>query len=237
MFENYNKIILFDTETTGLDAEKCQIIELAALVVERINGKLQATKKYDKLIKLINPNDKLPEEIVNLTHITDEMLSEYGILESDAAKDFYEMLHSDNGKVLVIAHNTQFDLNFIHTLLKHNFNDAYEVISNCDYLDTLTVVKDRKEYPHKLESCIEHYNLEDKVKNSHRAIDDVLALFAVTNAMAMERDDLDEYINIFGYNPKYGLSGIPFNFITYQKQYYQNIGILKPEDILPKNIK
>ena len=35
-----------------------------------------------------------------------------------------------------------------------------------------------------------------------------------------ECDDLDNYINLFGYNPKYGVQGEKINFITYLPQPY-----------------
>ena len=60
------KKIFFDTETTGLDSEKCRIIELAMLVVE--DGEIE---EYDKFI---NVGFDLPSNIVELTGITDEML-------------------------------------------------------------------------------------------------------------------------------------------------------------------
>ncbi|MFR2694274.1 MAG: exonuclease domain-containing protein [Enterocloster bolteae] len=34
----YKAVVFFDTETTGLDAESCQIIELAAIQIEKPNG-------------------------------------------------------------------------------------------------------------------------------------------------------------------------------------------------------
>ena len=109
---------------------------------------------------------------------------------------------------------------------------ADEIVSNVDWLDTLSVLKDRKEYPHKLVDAVDHYHLE-KV-NFHRAIDDTKALYLVTQEMINERDDLYLYINKFGYNPKYGVSGPRFPFIKYRSQPYHNRGLLPPEDILPK---
>ena len=53
-------------------------------------------------------------------------------------------------------------------------------------------------------------------------------------AMKAERDDLDEYINIFGYNPKWGVSGEKFLFIEYKDQPYHNQGFLSSDKILPK---
>lgn len=61
----------------------------------------------------------------------------------------------------------------------------------------------------------------DKVQNSHRAIDDVLALYEVTKAMSEERDDLTDYIDLLGYNPKYGITGRKLRQITYMPQSYK----------------
>ena len=40
------------------------------------------------------------------------------------------------------------------------------------------------------------------------------------NAMAAEENDLDRYVNLFGYNPRYGISGKPIGSITYCAQSY-----------------
>ena len=56
--------------------------------------------------------------------------------------------------------------------------------------------------------------------NSHRAIDDVIATAAVMEKMAEEKEDLHRYINLFGYNSKYGLEGKPIGSITYKSQDY-----------------
>ena len=39
-------------------------------------------------------------------------------------------------------------------------------------------------------------------------------------AMAAESDDLAEYINLFGYNPKYGISGPKISSVRYVPQPY-----------------
>ena len=81
------------------------------------------------------------------------------------------------------------------------------ILKGKDKLDLLTVYKDRHSYPHKLCNAIEVYGLSGKVVNSHRAIDDVLATVEVMKAMELERADLECYVNLFGFNPKYGISG------------------------------
>ena len=56
--------------------------------------------------------------------------------------------------------------------------------------------------------------------NSHRAVDDVIATVAVTLEMEKERPDLENYVNLFGYNPKYGIDGKPIGSVTYKPQQY-----------------
>ena len=106
---------------------------------------------------------------------------------------------------------------FTRTLLK-----GKKIQNNLRVLDTLTVYKDRRPYPHKLENAIVAYGLEGKVKNSHRAIDDVKALVEVLMAMDMERPDLERYINLFGYNAKYGISGDKIRGVNYAPQSFHD---------------
>ena len=75
------------------------------------------------------------------------------------------------GRVLLVAHNAQFDLLFTAEMLRRHGNGGPEALKAADYLDSLTVYKDRRAYPHKLANAILTYKLEDKVQNSHRAIE------------------------------------------------------------------
>lgn len=215
--------IFFDTETTGLDCKNCQIIELAMLTVEDGN----VVEEYDEFVKVGIP---LNPKITELTGITDDDLENKGKSEKEIAGDLKNRITKDT---LMIAHNAQFDLSFVYYMLKRHFpQEAYEIVKNAYWLDTLTVLKDRKDYPHKLIDAVEHYRVE-KV-NFHRAIDDTKALYEVSKMMKNERNDLDEYIDIFGYNPKWGVSGIEFEFIDYRKQPYHNRGKLPENLILPR---
>ncbi len=169
LFENHKALVLFDCETSGLDPDKHQIIELAAMRIEETpRGALRIADQMDTFIKLPD-GEKLPPEVVELTGITDAKLLSEGV-------------------------NT-----------------------------------------HKLANAIIAYNLTDKVQNSHRAIDDVLAMFEVMKAMAEERDDLATYINLFGYNPKYGVSGRRIPGIRYEAQNFNNI-MTRPEQTLPARV-
>ena len=222
LFGKYSALVFFDTETSGLDPSSCQIIELAAQRIERApDGSLTVTAAMDDLIQL-RPGEKLPEKITQLTHITDDMLQKAGVSCIDAAERFTGVIRLADKPVLLIAHNAHFDLQFVKVLLWSCCPAGLKAMEAADYLDTLTVYKDRRAYPHRLANAIEDYGLSGKVQNSHRAIDDVAALVEVCKAMAAERDDLGAYVNIFGYNPKYGVSGQRVDGVTYWPQYYSD---------------
>lgn len=215
IFDDFDAIVFFDTETSGLEPLEHQIIELAAIrVVRTQTGALRIEDKMDDFIRLPE-GEQLRPEITELTHITDAMLQEEGKSPAEVAIRFHQLIAGTGTKrrVLLAAHNAQFDLLFTRQLLK-----GHRLGVELKFLDTLTVYKDRAAYPHKLEAAIKHYNLESKVQNSHRAIDDVCALLEVAKAMDEERDDLHTYINVFGYNPKYGISGEKIAGITYHAQ-------------------
>lgn len=224
LFDRYKALVVFDTETSGLDFDNDQIIELAALRVERTaTGGLRIAGKMDTFIKL-PVGEALPENIVSLTGITDERLQTEGVQPAKAASQIAKLMQ--NGPTLMIAHNAQFDACFLRGLLRG------QKVGRIDWLDSLTVYKDRRAYPHKLANAIIAYDLTGKVQNSHRAIDDVLALFEVLKAMDDEREDLGSYVNLFGYNPKYGVSGRRIVGVRYEPQSFSK-GLTRPEQTLP----
>ena len=214
LFSKYDRLMLFDTETTGLGFSRDEIIEFAAVVVEKVNGTAQVTREYDELITL-SPGMTVPPEIEKLTGISNEDIALRGIPKAQLCRDIADMI---SGNTLILAYNAHFDLSFLFYLLLRSGDPA--ILKGKDKLDLLTVYKDRHSYPHKLCNAIEVYALGDKVVNSHRAVDDVLATVAVMEAMEQEKDDLLRYVNLFGFNPKYGVSGKPIGSVTYKPQRF-----------------
>ena len=94
------------------------------------------------------------------------------------------------------------------------------VLQKPRFLDALTVYRDRRDYPHKLNDAITAYGLEDQAVNSHRAVDDARAAALLLEAMAAEKDDLLQYVDLFGVHPKYGMSGKKIASVTYCPQPY-----------------
>ena len=214
LFSKYDRLVLFDTETTGLQYSRDEIIEFAAVVVERVGGVPTVIQEYDELIAL-SPGGYVPLNIQELTGISTQDLRERGLPKTRVCRDIAEMIQ---GNTLLLAYNAHFDLSFLFYMLLRDGDPT--ILKGKDKLDLLTVYKDRRPYPHKLCSAIEAYGLTGKVVNSHRAVDDVIATVAVMQEMEQERDDLDRYINLFGYNPKYGVEGKPIGTVTYKAQPY-----------------
>ena len=215
LFEQYDRLVLFDTETTGLQYSRDEIIEFAAVVVEQREGKATVIEEYDQLISL-SPGGFVPPMIQKLTGITNEDLRDRGIPKTRVCCDIARMIA---GNTLLLAYNAHFDLSFLYYMLLRDGDPM--ILKGKDKLDLLTVYKDRRSYPHKLRNAIEAYGLSDQVVNSHRAVDDVLATVAVMLAMEEERDDLHRYINLFGFNPKYGVEGKPIGTVTYKAQAFE----------------
>ena len=217
LFSWYDRLVLFDTETTGLSYSRDEIIEFAAVVLERVDGAPKVTREYDELVTL-SPGGFVPPKIQELTGISTQDLRERGLSKPRVCRDIAEMVQ---GNALLLAYNAHFDLSFLFYMLLRDGDPA--ILQGKDKLDLLTVYRDRRSYPHKLCSAIEAYGLSGKVVNSHRAVDDVLATVAVMAEMEKEKDDLMRYVNLFGYNPKYGIEGKPIGTVTYKPQPYDPI--------------
>ena len=224
IFPDYDQIVLLDVETTGLTTETDQIIELAATRyynsgATNASGAAGASdasdvagfeeKKSDILVKLPK-GAHLPQNIIELTNITDDMLEMEGIEEAEAANRFVDLFLPAE-KTIIIAHNAQFDLSFVLKML-----EKYEkrIPVSFDILDTFTVLRDRKAHPHALKDAIEYYQIQN-AENTHRAVDDVKALSEVVKHMKEERDDVEDYINLIGVHRVHGLCGEKINGVTY----------------------
>ena len=223
LFATYDRLVLFDTETTGLQFSRDEIIEFAAVVVEQRNGKAEIVQQYDELITL-SPGNTIPPEIEALTGISNADVAARGISKAQVCKDIEAMFQ---GNPLLLAYNAHFDLSFLYYLLLRSGDVS--CLKGKDKLDLLTVYKDRHSYPHKLCNAIEVYGLSEQVVNSHRAVDDVVATVAVMRKMEEEKDDLKCYVNLFGFNAKYGIALKPIGSVTKRPQGFDPVQPLYKE--------
>ena len=208
--------MILDTETTGLNYCRDEIIEFSAVAVERSGGSHTIVREYDQLVSL-SPGGFVPPKIEQLTGISTQDIREKGVPKTRVCRDIAELIA---GNTLLLAYNAHFDLSFLYYLLLRDGDPT--ILKGKDKLDLLTVYRDRRSYPHKLCNAIEAYGLSDRVVNSHRAVDDVLATVAVMLEMEKERDDLQNYVNLFGYIPKFGIDGKAIGSVTYKPQPYDS---------------
>ena len=208
LFKKYDYVVFFDTETTGLDPECSYITELAAIKVVKEEEQGWVTDIISSLLKLPE-NVVIPEFLEKLTGITNEVIREEGRDWNMVYNEFSSLFEKDR-KGLVIAYNAQFDLMF----MQHQFPAFKEL--DLDYLDSLTVFREIEAYPHKLADAIERFDLQG-CRNSHCAADDTAALIMVTEVLN-NRCNLLDYINRFGYVPKYGKPKNKIDKINYFPQ-------------------
>ena len=106
------RVAVLDTETTGLDQTKDQIIELAIVLVDVDNATglpVGAVQVYDGLE---DPGRPIPKEVVAITGITDADVQGQRLDEARVA----ELMR---GVDLVIAHNAGFDRPFVESRLPY----------------------------------------------------------------------------------------------------------------------
>jgi DNA polymerase-3 subunit epsilon len=211
LFGQFENIIFLDTETSGLDARREEIIEFGALRLAKTDDGAACDAELNVLLRL-SEGRRLPETITKITGITHEQLLAEGVDKGNACAEIVKILDAE--RPLIVAYNAHFDLCFLYFFLR-GFG-AEGVLKKAKFLDALTVYKDRQDYPHKLADAIAKYALD--AENSHRAIDDAKATAELMYALEREYDDLTEYINLFGYNPKYGVDGPKISSIRYEAQ-------------------
>ncbi len=148
--------VAFDTETTSLSSKTGNIIEIGAVAFDK-NGIISTWNS------LFNPGYHIPQEITNLTHISDEMVFNSPKIESKL-QNFMQFI--DNH--ILIAHNAMFDVKFLNKELQ---SFGMKESSN-KVIDTLMYSK--WAYPtlpkHKLDFLADYFNFDKG--QSHRATDD-----------------------------------------------------------------
>jgi DNA polymerase-3 subunit epsilon len=96
--------IVLDLETTGLDAARHEIIEIAAIRYRK------GTTTHETLQALVKPSKKVPKKITEITGITQEMLDTKGEPLADVMREFMAFV----GERRLVTFNAEFDMAFLH---------------------------------------------------------------------------------------------------------------------------
>lgn len=162
--------IVLDLETTGLDANSCEIIEAAAL-------RIRDNKIVAEYQQLCSPRNGVPDSIERLTGISCEMLDDMPMF-CDIAQDFRAFI----GKDIILGHNVSFDMGFLSANCKNN----PELNIDNKRIDTLSICrKFYKEWPdHKLTTMCAELNAPDN--GAHRALSDCYSTWFCFEQMKRE---------------------------------------------------
>ena len=155
--------IIFDVETTGLRTGVDRLTEIGA--VKYVDG-----AEKSRFQTFVDPERPIPQNIVELTGITDSMVAG-APKEGEAVRKFFEFC--GEGSVLV-AHNASFDTEVIRSACERN-----GIEYNYSHIDTLvlaqSLISGIKNY--KLDTISNHFKLPKF--DHHRADEDAGALAAI----------------------------------------------------------
>lgn len=154
--------VVLDLETTGLDQEWDEIIEISAI-------KFKNDLEIARLTYLIRPSFPVDEFVSDLTGITNEMLESAPPI-SEVLSEVIQFL----GNSILVGHNVNFDVNFLYDSSLKILNTPL----NNNFVDTLRI--SRRMFPdckhNRLSDLIVRFGIGTDV--AHRAECDVLQTHA-----------------------------------------------------------
>ena len=175
---NEEEIVVFDTETTGLNVFQDDIIEIAAIRIkggEVVGEPLDLYIETDKpILSMLGDKENLMYAIYHKKMSTGELLT-----PEDALRRFLTFV----GTSPILGHNTNYDYNILDNNLQRYCNDTMQAHSiRC--FDSLKLIRllAPSLHSYKLESLLETFQLTGV--NSHQAIDDVKATISLVRLCA-----------------------------------------------------
>ena len=177
--------VVFDIETTGLSKEKDMITEIGAVKIK--DGKI-----IDTFSTFVNPQRPLSERIVQLTHITDDMLKDAPLIDTvlPAFMEFF-------GDSVLVAHNANFDVGFIRFQAKRLGLGSV----NNTVIDTVELSRSLLPHLNKHKLDIVAKELGVSLEGHHRAVNDAQAtaeIFIKFLDMLVEKEVYDlNQINVY----------------------------------------
>lgn len=148
--------VVIDLETTGLDAEYDEIIQIAAISFKNC-------VEINRFMLMVKPTIPIPKQASEINHIYDSMVADSPNIH-DALTRFVDFI----GDSTLIAHNASFDLKFLQTFLT---DCEMNTLTN-PVIDTLSLARSFLNLPnYKLQTIKEHYNIDVQ---SHEALSDCI---------------------------------------------------------------
>jgi len=175
---NEEEIVVFDTETTGLNVFQDDIIEIAAIRIkggEVVGEPLDLYIETDKpILPMLGDKENPMYAIYHEKMSTGELLS-----PSDALQRFLAYV----GTSPILGHNANYDYNILDNNLQRYCKDTMQA-HDIRCFDSLKLIRllAPSLHSYKLESLLETFQLAGV--NSHQAIDDVKATVSLVRLCA-----------------------------------------------------
>ena len=193
---NEEEIVVFDTETTGLNVFQDDIIEIAAIRIkggEVVGEPLDLYIETDKpILPMLGDKENPMYAIYHEKMSTGELLS-----PSDALRRFLAYV----GTSPILGHNANYDYNILDNNLQRYCNDTMQV-HDIRCFDSLKLIRllAPSLHSYKLESLLETFQLAGV--NSHQAIDDVKATVSLVRLCAEKAREKQAQQEAFICHPK-----------------------------------
>lgn len=190
LYEKKSDFIVFDLETTGLDASADRIIQIAAIKMHFVTD--DDFEETDRLNLYINPRFHIEPKIEKLTGITNKFLKTC----RTEKEVFPEILSFFGNTPVCVGYNIAgFDIEF----LKKLYSRHYEIFHCMNVLDVLCMARDFIPYKdtkgYKLKQIADYYEMSRDI-TFHNAMDDTLATTRLLRIFAMKYQK--EYSMDFG---------------------------------------
>lgn len=109
------EFVVFDLETTGLNADFDEIIEIGAILVRR-SQIISGDENFPSLQSFVRIQSPVPAAITRLTGITQSMINEHGVPLLEALEEFRGFVGSHR----LVAYNAKFDMSFMSKAMKRS---------------------------------------------------------------------------------------------------------------------
>ena len=161
------RLVVLDTETTGLDAENGhKIIEIGC--VEIINRNITSNIFHE----YINPMREIDERAIEIHGITNDKLKDKPIF-ADVAIKFIEYLSNSP----LVIHNASFDLGFLKSEFESSKNNPDILEQDRKILDTLKIARVMfRSKRNSLDALCSRYEIDNTDRNYHGALLDAKLL-------------------------------------------------------------